>query len=207
MALREFLHILERNGQLHRTQVEIDPVLELSQVSIRALREGKPGLLIERPKRSNIPTVVNHFTSEKRIELALGRHPDQIGEQLIGFLERAFPPTFKSLIENKHIVKRFLSSRPKLVTSGLSQEVVTQPDLDTLPIQVCWPNDGGRFITYGQVITYDPRDARRNIGIYRMHVFDKASTGMHWQIQKGGGFHYYKSETLGKEFDLSASVG
>ena len=111
MALREFLSILERNGELHRTPVEIDPVLELTEVSTRALREGKPALLIERPKGSNTPLVVNHFASARRTELALGRHPDQIGRELIGFLERNLPPTFRSLLDNRPIIKRFLSAR------------------------------------------------------------------------------------------------
>lgn len=207
MALREFLQTLERNGELHRTQVEIDPALELTEVSVRALKEGKPALLIERPKGSSFPIVINHFASSKRIELALGRHPDSIGEELIRFLEHAFPPTLKSLLDHKPTVKRFLKARPKIVSSGISQEVVEHPNLDALPIQVCWPHDGGRFITYGQVITYDPLNGRRNIGIYRMHVFDKATTGMHWQIQKGGGFHYYQAEKLGKEFDLAVALG
>lgn len=207
MALREFLQILERNGELHRTQVEIDPALELTEISVRALKEGKPALLIEHPKGSAFPIVVNHFASSRRIELALGKHPDQIGQELIHFLERAFPPTFKVLFEQKSMVKQFLNTRPKNISSGISQEMVTHPNLDELPIQTCWPGDGGRFITYGQIFTYDPRDSKRNIGIYRMHVFDKQTTGMHWQIQKGGGFHYYQAEKLGKEFELAVALG
>jgi len=207
VALREFLDILERNGELHRTQVEIDPALELTEVSIRALREGKPALLIERPKGSSFPIIINHFASSRRIELALDRHPDEIGEEMIGFLEHAFPPTLRALLDYKPTVKRLLKARTKVISSGISQEVVSQPNLDALPIQICWPNDGGRFITYGQVVTYDPQNAKRNIGIYRMHVFDKATTGMHWQIQKGGGFHYYQAEKLGKEFELAVALG
>lgn len=174
---------------------------------MRALKEGKPALLIEKPKGSQFPTVINHFANPRRIELALGRHPDKIGEELIGFLEKALPPTFKTLLDHSPIVKRLFHSRPKNISAGLSQEVLIQPDLDALPVQVCWPGDGGRFITYGQVVTYDPRDARRNIGMYRMHVFDKATTGMHWQIQKGGGFHYYQAEKLGKKFELAVALG
>jgi UbiD family decarboxylase len=207
VALREFLQTLERNGELHRTSVEIDPALELTELSTRALREGKPALLVERPTNSRFPLVVNHFASARRIELALGRHPDQIGGELITFLERAMPPTLNALIENRPMVRRMLNARPKRVSSGLSQEIVTHPDLGLLPIQVCWPGDGGRFITYGQVFTYDPRDGKRNIGIYRMHVFDGMTTGMHWQIQKGGGFHYYQAEKLGREFEIAVALG
>jgi len=207
VALREYLQVLERNGELHRTRVEIDPALELTEVSTRALREGKPALLVEQPKGSTIPLAMNHFASPRRIELALSRHPDQIGEELIQFLERAFPPTLRALLDNKPIVKRFFNARPRMVSSGISQEVVDHPDLDALPVQVCWPMDGGRFITYGQTITQDPRNGKRNIGIYRMHVFDRSTTGMHWQIQKGGGFHFYQAEKLGKEFELAVALG
>ncbi len=207
MALREFLQILERNGELHRTQVEIDPALELTEVSVRALKEGKPALIVERPKGSSFPLVVNHFASARRIELALARHPDQIGKELIGFLEKAFPPTLKTILEHKSTAKRFLSAKPKFTSSGISHEVVIKPNLDLLPIQACWPEDGGRFITYGQIITYDPRNGKRNIGIYRMHVFDNDTTGMHWQIQKGGGFHYYQAEKSGSDLELAVALG
>jgi UbiD family decarboxylase len=207
MALREYLNILERNGDLHRTAIEIDPALELTAIAIRALTEGKPALLVEHPKNSEYPLVINHYASTRRIELALGRHPDEIGSELIHFLERAFPPTLRALLDNKPIVKRFFHARTKNVGRGLSQQVVEHPNLDALPIQTCWPGDGGRFITYGQIFTYDPRESKRNIGIYRMHVFDKQTTGMHWQIQKGGGFHYYQSEKLGNNFELAVALG
>ena len=172
MALREFLATLGRNGELHRTSVPIDPALELTEVSTRALREGKSALLIEHPVGSRFPMVVNHYATSRRIELALGRHPDAIGEELIGFLERAMPPTLRAMLDHKPMLRKFLSARPKNVLSAASQQNVLAPDLDSLPIQVCWPDDGGRFITYGQVCSYDPRDGKRNIGIYRMHVFD-----------------------------------
>jgi 4-hydroxy-3-polyprenylbenzoate decarboxylase len=204
---QSYLRALESAGELHRTQVEIDPALEMTEIARRAIKEGKPALLVEHPKGSSYPLVINHYASEKRIELALGKHPEQIGRELIHFLEQVFPPTLKAVLDNKSTIKQFLKARTKQVASGFSQEIVGTPDLDALPIQVCWQGDGGRFITYGQVITYHPVTGRRNIGVYRMHVFDKATTGMHWQIQKGGGFHYYYAEKLGKEFELAVALG
>ncbi len=204
---QSYLRALESAGELHRTDVEIDPSLELTEVSIRALREGKPALLVEHPKGSGFPLVINHYSSPARIEIALGRNPDEIGKELIHFLERAIPPTFRTILDNKPMVRRFLNARPKMTGSALSQQIVAVPNLDALPIQFCWHLDGGRFITYGQIVTYDPRDNKRNIGIYRMHVFDKSTTGMHWQIQKGGGFHYYQAEKLGKDFELAVALG
>jgi UbiD family decarboxylase len=207
LDFQSYLKALEKEGELHRTQVEIDPALELTEIVRRAIHENKPALLVENPKRSSYPLVINHFASEKRIEIALGRHPESIGEELIHFLEKVFPPTLKNLVKQKSTVKRLLKTKPKIVSSGISQEITEDPNLDKLPIQVCWKNDGGRFITYPQVITYHPVTGRRNIGIYRMHVFDKQTTGMHWQIQKGGGFHYYYSEKFGKDFEIAVAVG
>jgi len=204
---QSYLHALESAGELHRTQIEIDPHLELTEIAKRAIKEGKPALLVEHPKGSNYPLVINHYASAKRIELALGKHPDQIGKELIHFLEQMSPPTFQSLLDNKKMIGQFFKARPKRTGSGISQELVEQPNFDALPIQVCWQGDGGRFITYGQVITYHPSTGKRNIGIYRMHVFDKQTTGMHWQIQKGGGFHYYYAEKMGKEFELAVALG
>jgi 4-hydroxy-3-polyprenylbenzoate decarboxylase len=94
-----------------------------------------------------------------------------------------------------------------MVSRGLAQEVIEEPDLDRLPVLTCWPGDGGRFLTLPQVITYDPRDGKRNMGMYRMQVFDKRTTGMHWQIQKGGGFHYHVAEKLGKPLELAVALG
>lgn len=207
MPLREFLQTLERNGELHRTSVEIDPALELTEISTRAVKEGKPALLVERPKGSSFPLVINHFSTARRIEIGLGRNPEEIGSELIHFLERAIPPTLQTLLDNRPIIKRLLHTKPRSVSSAVSQEVVIPPDLDLLPIQTCWPGDGGRFITYGQIVTYDPQSGKRNIGIYRMHVFDRETTGMHWQIQKGGGFHYFQAEKLGKDFQLAVALG
>ncbi len=208
MALREYLRLLESKGQLHRTSVEIDPELELTEVSTRALKEGKPALLVERPRGSSFPLVVNHFSNEERIRLALGAEPDPLGEALVRFAERIFPPTLNAVREEWPMVRRALNARPKNVSGpALSQQRVVSPDLGTLPIQKCWPDDGGKFITYGQVHTADPENGKRNIGIYRMHVFDGRTTGMHWQIQKGGGFHYYKSEKAGRGLEVAVALG
>jgi len=206
-TLSDFLFYLERNGELKRISVDVDPVLETTEISMRALKEGKQAILFERCVGAKFPMAMNMYSSEKRIELALGKHPEQLGEELIRFLEQAMPPTLNTLLDNKPIVKRFLSARPKKITNGISQEIISQPKLSDLPIQKCWEFDGGKFITYGQIFTYDPRNNKRNVGVYRMHVFDDATTGMHWQIQKGGGFHYYQAQKLQQHFPLAVAIG
>lgn len=206
-ALGEFVQYLESIGELKRIRTEVDSHLEVTEIASRALREKKPAMLFENIKGSKYPLAINVYASDRRIELALGRHPQAIGDELITFFEQMIPPKPSLLWKNRSFVRRLLKARPRTVLFGSSQQVVMEPNLDILPVQTCWPDDGGRFITQGQVFTYDPVDAKRNVGMYRMHVYDKATTGMHWQIQKGGGFHYYRAEQLGKELEVAVALG
>jgi 4-hydroxy-3-polyprenylbenzoate decarboxylase len=206
-TLGDFARYLESLGELHRVKAEVDPELEVTEIAVRALLEKRPALLFENVKGAKFPLAINLLASERRIELALGKHPDQLGEELIHFVESAMPPKPKLIFEHWSMVKRFLAARPKKSMFALSQEVVAEPNLAQLPIQKCWPEDGGRFITLGQVFTYDPRDGKRNVGIYRMQVYDERSTGMHWQIQKGGGFNYYQAQKLSREFAVAVALG
>jgi 4-hydroxy-3-polyprenylbenzoate decarboxylase len=206
-TLGDFARYLESLGELHRVQAEVDPELEVTEIAVRALLEKRPALLFENVKGAKFPLAINLLASERRIELALGRHPDQLGEELIHFVESAMPPKPKLIFAHWPMVKRFLAARPKKRRHALSQQIVEEPNLSLLPIQKCWPEDGGRFITLGQIFTYDPRDGKRNVGIYRMQVYDERSTGMHWQIQKGGGFHYFQAQKLNREFELAVALG
>ena len=206
-TLGDFARHLETLGELHRIKAEVDPELEVSEIAVRALREKRPALLFENVKGAKFPLAMNLLATERRIELALGKHPDQLGEALIHFVEAAMPPKPKLIFEHWPMVKRFLAARPKKSGRALSQEIVAEPNLAHLPIQKCWPDDGGRFITLGQIFTYDPRDGKRNVGMYRMQVYDERTTGMHWQIQKGGGFHYYQAQKLKREFEIAVALG
>ena len=206
-ALGEFVQYLESVGELKRISATVDPYLEVTEIAVRAMHEKKPALLFENIKGSKYPLAMNVYASERRIELALGRHPQIIGEELISFLDQMVPPKPSSIWKNRAFVRRFLKAKTRAVSSGTSQQVIEPPNLSSLPIQTCWPADGGRFITQGQVLTYDPVDGKRNVGLYRMHVYDDATTGMHWQIQKGGGFHYHRAEQLGKDIEIAVALG
>jgi 4-hydroxy-3-polyprenylbenzoate decarboxylase len=203
----DFARYLESVGELHRVPFEVDPYLEITEIASRAIREGKPALWFEKVKGSPYPVVINALASDFRCELALHKHPEQLGEELIHFLGDVFPPKPSTVWKNRSLAGRFLHSPVRSVRSGLAQQVVEDPDLDRLPVLTCWPEDGGRFLTLPQVVTYDPRTGKRNMGVYRMHVFDKKTTGMHWQIQKGGGFHYYQAEKLGQPLELAVALG
>ncbi len=206
-TLGDFARYLETQGELHRVTAEVDPCLEITEIASRAIREGKPALWFERVRGSSYPLIINTLASDRRCELALGCHPDELGQELISFLGDIVPPKPSSLWKHRALARRFLAAPPRRVSSGIAQQIIEEPDLDSLPVLTCWPGDGGRFITLPQVVTYDPRTGKRNMGMYRMQVFDKRTTGMHWQIQKGGGFHYFQAEKLERPFELAVALG
>lgn len=206
-ALSEFIHFLGSVGDLHRIKKEVDPYLEVTEISTRALREGKPAILFENVKGSRFPLAMNVYSTEKRIKYALGKHPGEIGRELIDFFERILPPSLESLWSERRTLRKIASSYAARRSSGLSQEICSTISLNDLPIQTCWPKDGGRFITLGQVITYDPITKKRNIGIYRIQAYDRFTAGMHWQIQKGGGFHYHQAEKRGNSLPVAVTLG
>lgn len=206
-ALGEFLRYLEREGELRRVRVPVDPKLELTEICTRALREGFPALLFERVKGAKFPLAANVYASRRRIELALGRPPGEVGQDLIRVAEDLMPPTGRRLWRNRRLLAGIVAARPRKGARGVAQEVVSSCTLDDLPVQTCWPGDGGRFITLGQVVTEDPLGGGRNIGIYRMQVYDGNTTGMHWQIQKGGGFHFHRAATAGRDLEVAVALG
>ena len=206
-SLQDFIKYLDLNGELIRIKAEVDARLEVTEISTRALKEGMPALLFENVKGAKFPLAMNVLASDKRIELALGKHPDQLGEELITFMEDAMPPGPKVFFKHAGITKRIFSTLPKKTCRPTSQEVVTNPDLNDIPVITSWPEDGGPFITLPQIFTYDPHDGKRNVGMYRMQIFDGQTTGMHWQIQKGGGFHYYQARKMGREFEIAVALG
>lgn len=206
-SLQDFIRYLDSNGELIRIKAEVDARLEVTEISIRALQEGMPALLFENVKGAKFPLAMNVLASDKRIELALGKHPDRLGEELITFMEEAMPPRPKVFFKHAGITRRIFSALPRKTCRPTSQEVVINPDLNDIPVITSWPEDGGPFITLPQVFTYDPHDGKRNVGMYRMQVFDGRTTGMHWQIQKGGGFHFYQAKKLGRKFEIAVALG
>ncbi len=205
--LQSFLSMLEREGQLVRIRVEVDPELEITEIATRVVKEQGPALLFERVKGSPFPLAINTLGSERRVELALGRHPQQVGDELKRLIEAAMPPRPKRLLEEWRTVGRVLSMPPKRVARAACQEIEETPDLSRLPILKCWPKDAGRFLTCGMVLTYDPDTDARNLGIYRMQVVSPDQVLMHWQIQKGGGFHYWKAEQQGRALAVAIVIG
>src|SRR5262245_39063438 len=179
--LQDFVRYLEQNGQLKRVVAVVDPELEVTEIAQRVLREEGPALLFERPKGSSTPLLMNVFGTMNRVRAALGREPAEIGQQLIEAFHKVNPPTLRGIWESRDLIKRAILTRPSNVRSAPSQEVADEPNLLNLPVLKCWPDDAGRFITWGMVLTQHPRTKRRNLGLYRLQVFGKDTTGMHWQ--------------------------
>jgi 4-hydroxy-3-polyprenylbenzoate decarboxylase len=206
-SLHEFLEVLQGAGELHRVQAEVDPELEITEIATRLVKREGPALLFERVKGSPYPLAINVFASQRRIELALGRTPEEIGAELTQTIERMNPPSAGGAWKSRRTLWRATNMRVKRVRMAPSQELSEEADLDQLPIMKCWPGDGGRFLTYPLVITTGRGGRERNLGLYRMHVYSKNETGMHWQIQKGGGFHHHQAEKRGEELEVAVAIG
>lgn len=205
--LHSFVTHLERTGRLRRVRVPVDPVLEISEILQRVVREQGPALLFERPKGSDIPLVTNLFGTMDRMELALGRHPQAIGRELVDALQRLNPPSLSALWGARKLLARARHMPPRMTRRAPVQEIVEAPRLLELPHLQCWPHDGGRFVTFGPTLTEDPLTHRRNFGLYRLHVYDDTTTGMHWQSMKGGRGHHWEAERRNEGLPAAAVLG
>jgi 4-hydroxy-3-polyprenylbenzoate decarboxylase len=188
--LRDWIALLEREGELVRVGAEVDPDLEVTEIVDRTVKAGGPALLFERPKGARHPLLINQFGTERRMCLAFGAERlDDVARKVGGVLEMQPPAGLVEKVRGLQKLKSIADSLPQTVRRGVVQEVVLQGDdvdLGLLPVQRCWPGDPAPFITLPAVITRDPRDGSRNVGMYRMQVIDRRTTFMHWQIHKDG---------------------
>jgi len=205
--LQAFVRHLESRGQLQRIRVEVDPVLEAGEIAQRVLRAGGPALLFENPRGASVPLLMNLFGTMERIRIALGRDPSEFGNELLATVQRLNPPSLNSLWQGRGVLLRFLHMRPAITSEALCQELSEPADLAKFPVLQCWPGDAGRFITFGMVITHHPKTKRRNLGLYRLQVFGKDETGMHWQSMKGGRGHYWEAEKDGNDLEVAVVIG
>src|SRR5215210_8408968 len=193
-SLRDWIALLEREGELVRVDAEVDPDLEVTEIVDRTVRAGGPALLFTNPKGSRHPLLINQFGSERRMCLAFDAPSlDSVAAKLGDVLEMQPPQGLAEKVKGLKKLKSIADSRPKSVRSGPVHDVVLtgdDVDLDLLPIQRCWPGDPAPFITLPAVITHDPRNGNRNVGMYRMQKVDRRTTLMHWQIHKDGRADY-----------------
>ncbi len=207
--LRAFIERLQQEGELKRIRAEVDPVLEITEIADRATRAGGPALLFENPKGSKFPVLINALGSERRVNLALEVDGvDEIAERIRGMLDFKSPQGIFEKMKMLPKLAELGSFFPKSVKSGPCKEVIKKENfsLFDFPILKCWPQDAGRFITWPLVITKNPETGKRNVGVYRMQVYDERTTGMHWQTQKHGAEHFRRARERSPEGRIEVAV-
>lgn len=214
--LREFITYLEERGELKRIKQEIDPYLEMTEISDRTLRKEGPALLFENPKGHSMPVLTNLFGTPERVAFGMGQESvdklTEIGEFLAFLREPEPPENFKDALATAPKFKQVLSMRPKRVKKPLCQEVIIEKeavDLTQLPIQHCWPGDVAPLITWGLTITKGPHKRRQNLGIYRQQVIGKNRIIMRWLAHRGGAldFRDFQLKHPGKPFPVVVALG
>jgi 4-hydroxy-3-polyprenylbenzoate decarboxylase len=209
--LCKFIDKLEESGELVKIKTFADPFLEISEITDRISKSRGPALLFENTGY-DFPVLINAFGSEKRMCLALGINKfDDFAEEILALLKDFSTPKITLLDKLKMLpaLGQIASWMPKSIKGrGACQEVIMpEPDLTKLPVITCWPHDGGPFITLPVVHTKDPENGTRNVGMYRMQVFGKDLTGMHWQLHKNSARHFNAYKKLGKKMPVSVILG
>ncbi len=219
--LREFLRRLEQEGELKRITAEVDWKLEVAEITDRVTKRGGPpgdrragpALLFENVKGYRTPLAINLFGSERRMCLALEVNElKEVADRISGYLDFKTPEGLLDKLKMLPKLGELGAFFPKVVKSGPCQEVVKREGFSLLdfPIIQCWPQDGGRYITFPLVFTRNPETGKRNVGVYRMQVFDERTTGMHWQTQKHGAEHFRRARLAGRgagRMDVAAAIG
>ncbi|MEQ6342676.1 MAG: 4-hydroxy-3-polyprenylbenzoate decarboxylase [Gammaproteobacteria bacterium] len=214
--LRDFIAKLEKEGELKRITLEVDPILEMTEICDRTLRAGGPALLFENPKGYSIPVLGNLFGTPRRVALGMGEDSvealREVGKTL-AFLKEPEPPKgMRDAWDKLPIFKQVLNMAPKVVSRAACQENVIEAadvDLSTLPIQTCWPGDAGPLITWALVVTKGPHKERQNLGIYRQQVIARNKVIMRWLSHRGGAldFREWQLAHPGKRFPVAVALG
>ncbi|PCH63901.1 MAG: 3-octaprenyl-4-hydroxybenzoate decarboxylase, partial [Gammaproteobacteria bacterium] len=214
--LRDFIAHLEEKGELKRITTEVDPVLEMTEISDRVLRAAGPALLFENPKGYDMPVLANLFGTPDRVAMGMGEESvgglREVGK-LLAFLKEPEPPKgLKDAWQKMPIFKQVLNMAPKVVKSAACQQQVIEGDdvdLSQYPIQLCWPEDVAPLITWGLVVTKGPHKERQNMGIYRQQVIGKNRLIMRWLSHRGGAldFKEWQQEHPGEPFPVSVVLG
>ena len=211
---REFVSFLEEKGELRRVKTSVSCELEITELADRSVKSGGPALFFENVEGYDMPVVIGMFGTRQRMAWALGvDHLDELTERVRKILAMVQGPP-SGLIGKAQALGDLVGmvrTQPKTVTKAPCQEVVVtgdDVDVNVLPALKCWPEDAGRFITLPLVISRDPETGRRNVGTYRMQIYDGRTTGMHWQTHKVGAHHYRTGEERGQErLDVAVALG
>ncbi len=212
-SLNDFIQVLEQENELVRIKEYVSTELEITEIVDRISKtpDGGKALLFEN-NGTAFPLLINSYGSDKRMNLSLGvDNLDDIGDEIEKLFKTLTSPKDNLLDKLKLLpqLSKVASYMPKKISGrGKSQEVIIKnPDLGILPVLKCWPADGGKFITFPMVITQDPINGINNVGMYRMQVFDKDLTAMHWHKHKVGARHYKEYKKLGRKMPVAVALG
>jgi UbiD family decarboxylase len=206
--LRAFLDALHRDKEIVTVEASVDPYLEVAEIHRRVIAAGGPALLFTNVANSDFRLTTNLFGTARRAERAFGERPLRLVRRLVELAERLLPPSIPALWGARDVGLELLKIGTRRVPKGPVVETVTsQVRLDRLPALTCWPEDGGPFITLPLVYTTHPDRRGHNLGMYRMQVHTPRTTGMHWQIGKGGGYHYAVAEARGQGLPVTVFLG
>ncbi|WP_432696910.1 4-hydroxy-3-polyprenylbenzoate decarboxylase [Marinobacterium sp. YM272] len=214
--LRDFIKMLESRGELKRIRTEVDPYLEMTEISDRTLRAGGPALLFENPKGYDYPVLTNLFGTPERVALGMGEESVEalrrVGETLSQLKEPEPPRGMKDAWEKLPLYKQVLNMGPKVVKNAPCQHTVIEGDdvdLNRIPIQTCWPGDAGPLVTWPLVVTRGPEKPRQNLGIYRQQLIGRNKLIMRWLSHRGGAldFREWKQAHPGEPFPVAVALG
>jgi len=208
-SLADFIQVLEREGELKRIDHPVRAELEITEIADRVMKRGGPALLFENIIGKKIPLLINAFGSAKRMALALGvSEIEEIAREIAKLIQTKPPRSFRDKLHLLSELIKLAGVPPKIVKDAPCHEVIDrEPDLSILPVLTCWPGDAGPFITLPMVFSKDPGRGTRNVGLYRMQVFDARTTGMHWHLHKVGARHYQRQKEQRGRLELAACLG
>lgn len=208
--LRTFLDTLRKEKLLIEIDAEVDPYLELAEIHRRVIEEEGPALFFKKVKGSSFPVVTNLFGTRHRVDLAIGPKPEEIVKRAVSALDRLLPPKPSVLWQERDWLLSLTKIGVASKSPGQAPVLEVQKkdfDLRKLPVLTSWPEDGGPFITLPLVYTERPATREHNLGMYRIQIHGPQQTGIHWQIHKGGGFHYYEAEQKGEALPTTLFLG
>jgi UbiD family decarboxylase len=206
--LRSFLDLLEKENELLVIEEEVDPFLEIAEIHRRVIHNQGPALLFTKVKNSSFPVVTNLFGTANRLDLAFGSRPQEFVRDIVHLAETIMPPTPAKLWENRKLFYDAAKIGLKNIGSGpILENCQTPPKLSSLPMLTSWHSDGGPFVTLPLVYTEHPLNGSHNLGMYRIQRHSDSTTGIHWQIHKGGGYHYFEAEQINEPLPLTLFIG
>ncbi len=206
--LRSYLDLLQRENELLIIEEEVDPFLEIAEIHRRVIHRQGPALLFTHVKNSSFPVTTNLFGTARRLDLAFGRKPQQFVRDLVRLAESIMPLSLAKLWDNRGFFLEGMKIGLKTVKNGpILENFQSPPKLSSLPMLTSWHSDGGPFVTLPLVYTEHPQTGAHNLGMYRIQQHNDTTTGIHWQIHKGGGNHYFEAEKRNQPLPLTLFIG